>query len=73
MKKTLFALFLIVIAGCANLNYETQNGTKVTYTRFFTTSDFIKGNVGDAKIEVQGQRNIDPETLSMLLNIMGRK
>lgn len=70
MKKIFYALLLILIGGCANLNYETQNGTKVTYTRFFTTSDFIKGNVGDAKIEVQGQRNIDPETLFMLLDVM---
>lgn len=63
------ALFLSVF-GCASLKYETADGTKVAYTRVFTTADTIKGNVGDAKVAVSGQK-IDTETLQAILALLG--
>lgn len=51
----LLAGMLYVCSGCARLQYETRDGTRVTYTRLFTTSDSIKGNVGEARIAVTKQ------------------
>lgn len=61
---------LLMIQGCARLNYETKDGTKVTYTRLLTTSDSIKGDVGDAKVQVSKQQ-IDTTTLQAIIQLLG--
>ena len=70
MKVLLVIVCVAMLAGCASLSYETKDGTKVTYTRFWTTADSIEGNVGEAKIKVNNTK-IDPVTLQSLLNLMG--
>lgn len=71
MKYLLIAL-MIFMAGCASLTYESPDGTKVTYTRFMTGSDTIKGSVPGASIESQGQKAIDPETLQNILQLLAK-
>lgn len=61
---------LFLQAGCAALKYETADGTKVTYTRFLTTSDSISGDVGDAKVQVSKQQ-IDTTTLQAIIQLLG--
>jgi hypothetical protein len=60
---------LLMMQGCASLSYETQDGTRVTYSRFLTSSDSIKGNVGTAKVEFQNQQ-INLEAVTALLNLL---
>ena len=70
MKKVAFFLLLTaLLSGCASLTYQTPDGTKVTYRRFMTGSDVIRGSIKDAKIEVRGQQ-VDTETLQKILNIL---
>ncbi len=72
MKKIVFLLILIIMFfGCARLTYQAPDGTKVTYSRLFTSSDIIKGKVGDASIEARGQHVIDPAALQAILSILG--
>ena len=66
---TLFSI-MVYIPGCARLQYETKDGTKVTYTRLLTTSDSIKGNVGEARIAVARQE-IDTSALQALITLLG--
>jgi hypothetical protein len=70
MKTLVIAVCILALAGCASLKYETADGTKVTYSRLFTTADSIEGTVGTAKIKVGGQK-IDASTLNALLGILG--
>ena len=67
-------LALIVIAlcvsGCASLIYEAPDGTRVTYNRFMTGADAIKGQLPGATIESTGQRAIDPAALEALVKIL---
>ncbi len=70
MKVLIVLMCAAMLAGCASLNYETKDGTKVSYTRFWTTADSIEGNVGDAKIKVNNTK-IDAATLQSLLSLMG--
>ncbi len=70
MKRLLFILLAFTLSGCASLTYQSPDGTKVTYTRLFTASDTIKGTLGTATIESQGQK-IDATTLNAILNILG--
>ena len=65
------ALALVMLTGCASLVYEAPDGTKVTYTRFMTGSDSIKGKLPGASIESKGQKAIDPETLQSVLQVLG--
>ena len=65
------ALALVMLTGCASLTYEAADGSKVTYTRFMTGSDSIKGKLPGASIESKGQKAIDPETLQSVLQVLG--
>lgn len=68
MRKLAIALTIcMVLMGCATLTYESPDGTKVTYTRFCTGSDSIKGQAGTATIEAQGQKQLDPAVIELLL------
>ena len=67
------ALALVMLAGCASLTYEAADGSRVTYTRFMTGSDSIKGKLPGASIESQGQKAIDPETLQAILQVLGAR
>ena len=72
MKKVMPFLFAVLfLVGCATLNYEAPDGTKVSYSRLLTGSDTIKGQIKDATIESQGQKAIDPTTLQAIINILG--
>lgn len=62
---------LCMLSGCACLTYEDKAGTKITYTRFMTGADTIKGQAGSARIEAQGQKQLDPEVLQAAIKIMG--
>jgi hypothetical protein len=66
---TLFCIVLM-LGGCASLNYETKDGTKVSYFRLFTTADKIEGTVGEANIKVNNQK-IDLDALQSVLSLMG--
>jgi hypothetical protein len=73
MKSLIVLIVLLcaaMLAGCASLNYETKDGTKVSYFRLFTTADKIEGTVGAASIKVNNQK-IDLEALQSVLNLMG--
>lgn len=74
MKKIvtifIFALWFLVI-GCASLTYESPEGTKVTYKRFMTGADVIKGQTGEAKIETHGQKSIDPALMEIIVKSLG--
>jgi len=70
MKVLLVIICVAMLAGCASLSYETKDGTKVSYTRLFTTADKIEGNVGAANIKVNNQK-IDLEALQSVLSLMG--
>lgn len=63
-------LMLNAATACSVLRYETQEGTKVTYTRLFTTADKIKAEVGAAKVEVNKQK-IDTKTIEAVLKALG--
>ena len=71
MKKLFIFLVCLCFVGCATLSYEAPDGTKVSYSRFLTGSDSIKGTLGTATIESQGQKAIDPASLQSILNILG--
>ena len=71
MKYLVIVFVLFLICGCARLTYQAPDGTKVTYSRLFTSSDIIKGKVGDASIEARGQHVIDPAALQAILSILG--
>lgn len=58
MRKLILLLCVLMLSGCACLTYEDKDGTKVTYTRFMTGSDTIKGRAGTATIEAQGRSNM---------------
>ncbi len=62
-------IMIVVLSGCASLTYKAPNGTEVTYSRLFTSSDIIKGKVGDATVESRGQQ-IDTAALQQLLSIL---
>ena len=70
MKTILAILSVLLITGCATLTYESSDGTKVTYTRFCTGSDSIKGIAGNASIEAQGQKQLDPAVIELLLKAL---
>lgn len=61
---------IVMMYGCASLNYETKDGTKVSYFRLFTTADKIEGTVGEANIKVNNQK-IDLDALQSVLSLMG--
>lgn len=74
IKGIILLIIIVVIAmcqqGCASLNYETKDGTKVSYFRLFTTADKIEGTVGAANIKVNNQK-IDLDALQSVLSLMG--
>jgi hypothetical protein len=74
MMKTIIYLIgvgfiMAALFGCARLQYVTQDGTKVTYTRLLTSADSVKGAVPGASVEFANQRT-DAETLRALLNLL---
>ena len=69
--KRLLLVGVMLLAGCASLTYESD-GTKVTYSRLLTSSDIIKGKVGDASIEARGQQVIDPVALQTIIGILSQ-
>jgi len=70
-RRTYLLILCLVLSGCASLTYTAPDGTTVTYTRFMTGSDTIKGKAGNATIESKGQKAIDPATLEAILNVLG--
>jgi hypothetical protein len=70
--KYLMITLALVASGCASLSYEAADGSKVTYMRFMTGSDKIKGSLPGAYIESQGQKAIDPETLNNVLQLLAK-
>jgi hypothetical protein len=71
MKRLLIILPIMMLCGCASLNYQAPDGTKVTYSRLFTQSDTIIGKIGEASIESKGQQVIDPASLKAILSVLG--
>lgn len=70
MKKIgILAIFILALSGCAHTQYKAPDGTEVSYTRLFTTSDSIKAEVGAAKIESNGQK-VDAEIVKALTNLV---
>ncbi|MEN6375535.1 MAG: hypothetical protein ABFD75_12275 [Smithella sp.] len=74
MKKIFVLLMALALTGCASLSYEAKEGTKetkVSYSRLFTTSDKISGELpGGAKIESNNQK-IDAATIEAILKLLG--
>jgi uncharacterized protein YceK len=70
MKSIIIGIAILLLTGCASLSYETKDGTKVTYTRLFATNDILKAEVGNAKVEINGQK-IDTATLQAIINLIG--
>jgi hypothetical protein len=68
-KMVLVTLLVLLLNSCAILRHETPDGTKVVYFRLFTTAESIKGRVGDARVEINGQQ-IDVSALQTLLNLL---
>lgn len=66
MKTILCIVCLMLLVGCASVSYQTADGTKVKYTRVFTTADSIEATVGTATVKANGQR-IDSEALAAIL------
>jgi uncharacterized protein YxeA len=54
MKKIVTILAMLVLIGCATMQYKAPDGTEINYTRFATTSDSIKAEAGNAKVESSG-------------------
>jgi hypothetical protein len=72
MRKAVLFLCMLLTYGCAMVSYSAPDGTKVTYTRFLTGSDTIKGQLGPSpKIEAQGQKVLDPELLELVIKVLG--
>ena len=71
-RKAIVIIAALILTGCATMTYQSPDGTTVTYTRFMTGSDTIKGTIKDAKIESQGQKAIDPATLQAVFDILGK-
>jgi hypothetical protein len=69
MKWLFITLSILMTFGCASLSYTAPDGTKVTYTRFFTTADNIKGTLNPASIEANGQK-IDTQLLQQMLGVL---
>lgn len=72
MRKLILLLCALMLSGCASLTYTAPDGTQVTYTRFMTGSDTIKGRAGTATIEAQGQKQYDPNILQSLAEILSK-
>ena len=70
MRKLICICTIFILTGCASLTYKSPDGTKVTYSRLFTTSDVIEGKVGEASIRARGQQVIDPAALQAILGIL---
>jgi len=70
MKRlTVLSIGLLMLVGCASMNYETKDGTRVSYTRLFTSADSIEAKVGEATVKANGQK-IDVTALQSLLNVL---
>lgn len=69
MKKIVIILAMLVLIGCATMQYKAPDGTEINYTRFATTSDSIKAEVGDAKVESSGQK-IDAKVLEAITEFL---
>jgi hypothetical protein len=71
MKRwTVLIVIAMCISGCASLAYESADGARVTYRRFLTGSDSIKGALPGASIESTGQQAIDPAVMAALVQIL---
>lgn len=69
MKKIVIILAMLVLIGCATMQYKAPDGTEVNYTRFATTSDNIKAEAGNAKVESSGQK-IDAKILTAITEFL---
>lgn len=69
MKKIVIILAMLVLIGCATMQYKAPDGTEINYTRFATTSDSIKAEAGNAKVESNGQK-IDTKTLTAIIEFL---
>lgn len=72
-KLAVLAIILLgctLIMGCASVTYESKDGTKITYSRFMTTSEKLKVEVDGATAEVNGQE-IDTKALKAIGAIVG--
>ena len=58
MKKIVIILAMLVLTGCATMQYKSPDGTEINYTRIATTSDSIKAEVGDARLNQTAKRLI---------------
>lgn len=61
MRKGLVLLAILLVTGCATVQYTTPNGITVNYTRVLSTTDKIEATLpGGTKVVVTGQNyNID--------------
>lgn len=69
MKKIAIILVVLVLTGCATMQYKSPDGTEINYTRIATTSDSIKAEAGNAKVESSGQK-IDAKTLTAIIEFL---
>jgi len=74
MGLVLCILLIGYIIGCSSLSCEITEGAKVTkisYSRLFTTSDNIKGELPEGyKLESTNQK-IDTDTIEAILKLIG--
>lgn len=71
MKALIVVALVAALSGCAMVSYTTPDGTKVTYSRFMTSSDSIEAKVGDADVKANGQK-IDIEAVAALLSAVAK-
>jgi hypothetical protein len=70
MKTLIIILLALTIcSGCATLKYESADGTKITYTRFFTTSEKVDAKIKDGSLKM-GNQTIDTATLQSLIKLL---
>jgi len=72
MRTTLIAcMVILVLSGCATMNYEGPDGEKISYMRLGTTTDKIEATSTEGRtIKVQGQ-GISPELRQALQMVIG--
>lgn len=78
MKKLPITTYLLILlsvmflASCSTLKYEASDGTKVSYNRFLTSTDSIKGEVKGASVEV-GKTSPEMSLIEALITVLNNK
>jgi ABC-type glycerol-3-phosphate transport system substrate-binding protein len=70
MKTIILVCALCILSSCASVSYTKPDGTKLTYTRVFTTADSMDVQVGDSTAKINGQK-INLEAFQALMGLAG--